>query len=229
MAEGAPPSRNPADDDYLAGTLRLAFKKSMQRTDDMLPVEVISYDRQSNKVRVAHFIQMVDTDGNLIDRAQVASIPALSLGGGGFTLNFHLPAGSKGWIKACDRDISLFLQNYTKAPPNDDRIHNFGAGLFIPDVMTGYTIAGEDDQACVLQSLDGNVKISLTNARIKLKAPLVEVDTPNANYTGNITAAGTITGDVDVVSQTISLRGHTHAQPDDGGGSTEAETEAPTP
>jgi len=162
-----PSSRSPSNDDSLIGAFRVAQRKGLERVDDMLPVRVIDYDRASNRARVEHQIQMVTTDGDLVDRSQVASVPALSLGGGGFTINFHLPEGSLGWIKANDRDISLFLQSYSKRPPNDRRIHDFSSGLFIPDVMTGYTIADEDSQACVLQSLDGSVRISLNNERIK--------------------------------------------------------------
>ena len=161
------PSRNPANDDSLLGTIRIAIDKSKQSTHNRLPVRVVEYDRTNNRVRVEHMIQMLTTDGSFINRTQIASVPALVLGAGDFLINFNIDTDNLGWIQACDRDISLFLQNYKKAPPNDGRLHDFSSGVFIPDVMTGYTINSEDNEAMVIQNKSGNVKLSLNSTRIK--------------------------------------------------------------
>jgi hypothetical protein len=60
------------------------------------------------------------------------------------------------------------LQSFNAAPPNTLRLHSFQDGVFIPDVMQGWTIAGEDAEQAVLQTLDGTVRISLGDARIRL-------------------------------------------------------------
>jgi len=213
------PSRNPANDDGLVGAFRVAQRKQLQRIDDMLPVRVISYDREANRARVEHQIQMVTTDGELVDRAQIASVPVVSLGGGGFTLNFHLPEGSLGWIKSNDRDISLFLESYAKRPPNDSRMHDFSSGVFIPDVMTGYTIAGEDSQSCVLQSLDGNVRISLSDERIKFVVGGQDVLT--------MTDKDAMFGVPIVDMNGVIHDDHNHSQGSDSGGNAEEDTEGP--
>lgn len=184
MTTGAPPSRNPANDDTLTGAMNVVLRKFLQGVDDMLPARVISHDRTNNRVQVQPQISVVGTDNNSMSRNSVASVPVLNIGGGGFFVNFDLPEGSLGWIKASDRDISLFLQSYREARPNSRRFHSFSDSLFIPDVMTGYTIDDEDSGAMVIQNLDGSVRISLNDSRIKITSPQVEIDSADVQITG---------------------------------------------
>lgn len=168
MSEHAPPSGDPADDDSLAGLLRGSFKKFLQQTDDMLPAVVIAFDRVKNRATVSPCVTALTTDGRAIPRAQVASVPVVQVGGGGVVLNFNLKAGDFGWIKANDRDISTFLQGYKTSPPNTLRLHTFQDAVFIPDVMRGWAIAGEDADNAVLQTLDGNAKVAVGASHVKL-------------------------------------------------------------
>ncbi len=245
MVDNAPPSHNPVDDDTLTGLLKVVLRKALQDTDDMLPARVEVYDRATNRARVTPLIQVLTTEGVRVTRAEIPSIPVLLLGGGGFFMSFNLPAGSLGWIKASDRDMSLFLQSYSLDGPNTFRQHTFEDAIFIPDVMTGYTIAEEDQQACVLQNLDGTVKIAMTSAGIRMVAPQVDVvtgattvtavdgvvtiDSAETTITGNATvngalqvdgdinSDGTVTGATDVVTGVVSLLSHIHIAPSGGG------------
>ena len=178
MVDSSPPSRNPADSSGdMSGAMREILGKFLKSSiDDMLPAKVISYDRSLNRASVQPLISVLKTDAQAISRNQLASIPVINLGGGGHILSFNLKPGDLGWIKASDRDIASFLKNYSEASPATKRVHDFNNGLFIPDVMTGYTINAEDEQNAVLQSLDGSIKISLFPNKIKLTAPLIEID-----------------------------------------------------
>jgi len=203
------PDIDPANNGSLPGVLQFAFSKILQNVDGMLPAQVISYDRTANRVQVQLLIAVMTTGGAQITRPQIASIPVLLLGGGGFFLNFNLNAGDLGWVVANDRDISLFLQNYTNSAPNTNRVKSFADGVFVPDTMKGYTIASEDASNAVLQNLDGTVKITLGAGQITISAPVVNIDNFNSGtisfitpatgtlkVTGNITATGSITPDV---------------------------------
>ena len=219
-------SHDPANDDSLTGTFREILKKFLQVTDDMLPAMVRTYDRVRNVATVQPLIQVVNTEGQTFNRAPLTNVPVLLMGGGGFFASFHLPANSLGWIKANDRDISLFLQAFANNQPNTGRLHSFEDAVFIPDIMTGYTIAGEDMQAAVIQSMDGTVKLSLTNQRININAPQVNINTSgdcNINAGGNfqivssgMTHNGTRVGDT-----------HVHEQGNDSAGNAEVDTEPP--
>lgn len=155
------PSRDPANDDSMVGMLRQVLDKAAQNTDDMLPARVIAFDRQTNRVQVQPMIHVVTTGGENVARAQIIDIPVMQFGGGGFVLLFPLKTGDFGWIKANDRDISLFLQSWQESPPNTFRKHSFSDAVFIPDVMTGWTLNPDDNDRAVLQSLDGNTRISM--------------------------------------------------------------------
>jgi hypothetical protein len=217
------PDIDPANNESLAGTLQFCMQKFMQNMNGMLPARVIKYDRTTNRVQVQLLITLITTQGIQVSRPQIASIPVVLFGGGSYFLSFNLNTGDLGWVLANDRDISLFLQSYKEAPPNTFRINNFSDGVFIPDIMTGYTISEEDSNNAVLQNLDGTIKISLQPNRIKLTAPLVEITgdlqvdgainglggfsisggignsilaTGNLRVIGDITASGSITPDV---------------------------------
>ena len=230
-------SRDAANDDSLLGTFRVVLRKFLQGTDDMLPAMVQAYDRKTNLARVQPLIQMIDTEGQPHNRDVVGNVPVLLIGGGTFFLSFNLPAGSLGWIKANDRDISLFLQNFVNDRPNTNRLHTFSDAVFIPDIMTGYTIAGEDSEAAVLQNQTGTVRISLNASRIKMTAPAVEIVTTgqtsinagtatiNAS-TLTVTANTAITGTLENNGVNVGST-HTHAQGEDSAGNSERNTNPP--
>lgn len=183
VAPFSSPSQNPADVGTLGGLFRLFSTKFLQGVDDMLPASVIAYDRTTNRAQVQPLIAMVTTGGVQITRAGVASVPVLQLGAGGFVASFPIKPGDLGWIKANDRDISLFKKTYANASPNTQRKHTFEDAMFIPDVMMqGVTIASEDLNNLVIQNLAGTVKVSWWSTLLKIIAPRVGIGgTPNAN------------------------------------------------
>ncbi len=211
-------SRDPNNDDSLLGMMKEVLRKFLQNTDDLLPAQVVAYNRATNLVRVQPLVQIVDTDGRTFNRAQVANIPVLLLGGGSFFVSFNLPTGSLGWIKASDRDLSLFRQGFQNNRPNTARMHKFEDAVFIPDIMTGYTISGEDADAAVIQNTSGTVRISLNNQRIKLTAPRVEINTTGAVAitSGSLTHNGVNVGST-----------HTHSQNPDSANNAEQNTNPP--
>lgn len=167
----ADPAYDDANKGTLQGVLRQALSRALANTEDMLPATVISYDRVGNVASVQPSIKIVATDGTLAARASVASVPVFAYGGNGFVINFPLVSGSRGWIKANDRDISLYLQSSLSAAPNSKRMHKFSNGMFIPDIVGGYTISGEDTNNMVIQTLDGTIRVALWPDRVKITTP----------------------------------------------------------
>lgn len=176
----------------LAGMLEFAFRKLLMNTDDMLPATIVTYNRTGNVAVVQPAIHMLTNDKQLVERASIAMVPVLAIGGGNCFLNFPLVAGSKGWIKASDRDISVYMQNQTASGPNTNRVHSFEDGLFIPDVMSGMVINEEDENCTVLSTIDGTMRISLGDGRIKVTTPALVFDTPSVeflNSSGEVSAS----------------------------------------
>lgn len=202
MTTLSPPSIQPTDLNSLSGSLKFALDKHGQNTDDMLPAQIIAYDRATNLASVQPLIFVVTSGNTLVNRPQIYSVPVVQIGGGGFVLNFPIKAGDLGWIKSNDRDISLFKQSWAASAPNTYRTHDFGDAIFIPSILTGFVISGEDAENCVLQNLAGTVKISLGTNTITMTAATVAIN-----------GALTVTGDVTAGygSANISLIPHIHS------------------
>lgn len=146
-----PPSIRPADDGTLAGLIKTAIRKEMQSTDGMMPVEVVSYDRATNRATVRHLIQMTGSDGERVDRAQVPSVRVQQPGNARFSISLPIAPGDKGWLMAADRDISIFQdQGLQAGPPNTNRMKSFQDGVFVPDAMSnGDAPAGQGDRVVI--------------------------------------------------------------------------------
>ena len=150
-----PPSRNPTDNDSLIGLLNLVLTKFLQSVDDMLPAQVVAYDRESNTAQVQPMISIVTTGNTILNRSPVLSVPVYRYGGGNAVLSFNLAAGDLGWLKANDRDISLYKQTWGMAQPNTARKHSFSDAMFFPDKSTGVTINSNHTGDAVIQTPDG--------------------------------------------------------------------------
>lgn len=164
------PSNRPADDDSLTGVVKLAISKAMQSFDVMLPVEVVAYDRATNRATVRHLVQMQGTDGEKVARANVASVRVQQFGNGKFNVSLPIKPGDKGWILAADRDISTFQQDLAEGAPNTARMHSFQDGLFMPDAMSnGNAPAGQGDRV-VIGSNNGSAFIAFDEDGFEIHA-----------------------------------------------------------
>lgn len=201
------PSTDPASAESLEGLLDISFKKNMQKVDGQLPCEVLSYNRFTNRATVRPLVDVVQTSGNLTPRAQYASVPVLALGDDQYCITFPLKRGSKGWIEASDRDISLMLQAMSSAPPGSYRIHSFSGGRFIPDAFAAYAFDDANDSgSMVLQKSDGSVKITLDPAKIRIIAATVQVTATTAiNMTAGASSVVMNPAGVSITAPAISL------------------------
>lgn len=172
MVDIAKPSQDPANDDSITGLLRQVFGKMMQDVNGMLPARVVAFngDRNNPRVTVEPLIMLVTTENKQVTRAQIASIPVFQFGAGGMMLSFPIKTGDLGWIKANDRDISVFLQGHKKSRPQTFRKNNFADAVFFPDSMRGYSINAEDEENTVLQTADGSSRLAVWLQFLKITA-----------------------------------------------------------
>ena len=190
-----PPSKDPANEGSLQGVLASVLKKHLQSVDGQLPAKVIAYDRATNIATVQPLVQMLTTKGESVSRAQLVSIPVVSLGGGQAAIHFNIMPGDIGWIEASDRDISIFKQGMQESSPNTVRLHSFSDGKFIPDQFAKYTLIDADSEAA-LQSLDGTHRIELFTDEVKLTAGTSTVSLKEDLFTATIGAATSVMTDV---------------------------------
>jgi hypothetical protein len=157
---------------FFAAGMAALFNGNALKTNKLLPARVVAYNRTTNVATVQPVVMLVDTNDNTRLRNSIASAPVLSLGGGGFTINFPLKDGDFGWILAADKDFSAFLENLTPAPPNTLRKHRFEDSWFVPDVFRQYTINEADAANLVITSLDGTTRISVGEGVVSHDADL---------------------------------------------------------
>lgn len=208
------PNYNPAFDDNLTGILKQFERYLNLKLNVCLPAVVKSYDRTVGRVTVQPAINLVSTKGgDTIQRPELSDIPVHNSGGGGFVVSFPLSAGDTGWLIFCDRDISIFKNSGKVSPPNTYRLHNMLDAFFIPDKMHNITVASDDINNAVLQTVDGNSKISVGASSIKLKSTNIEID-------GDLSVTGSITSTDEITSGMIKLTTHLHGGVTPGVGTT---------
>ena len=169
MTNNLIPSFNPTNLGSLIGMLCVVLDENTKNNlDDMLPAEIIAYNRASNTAQVQPLISMVDTSGNIIQRAQIMSVPVLRLGAGNALIAFYPKSGDLGWIKANDRDISLFKQSWSQSIPNTARKHSFSDAVFIPDEMGAITLNSFFPTDAAIQTPDGTSAIGMMTSNCVL-------------------------------------------------------------
>lgn len=213
-------STNPANEGSLEGILKTVLNKFQMNLQICLPCVVTKVDRNKNRVSVLPLMDILLTDGTTMPRAEVFNVPIKSMGAGGFIINFPVKVGDYGWIRSCDRDISLFKQTYKRSKPNTRRKNSFEDAVFEPDTINHnyFTISGEDVDNLVIQSHDNTTKISMKDGKIVIQADEIELKATQNKFTG-----GTIKHDGISIDKT-----HIHSQGADSAGNTQADTTPPS-
>lgn len=153
------------------GQMRKILEEYTKTIDDMIPVQVVSYNRETNRATVKIMVQKTRSDGTYVDNSTYASVPVLQLGGGGYVVSFPVQAGDVGWLKSNDVDISNFLYSLGNSQQNTFRRKKFSDGIFIPDnINIGDNITSSDVDKFVLQKSDGSVKITLSEDSINIES-----------------------------------------------------------
>jgi hypothetical protein len=200
-----------------------ATKRSLEVSIPCIVTKVIS----RTKVDVRPLIKIVAKDGTSIERAIIEGLPVFTAGAGDKFISFPVAVGNIGWLNACDRDISLFLQSYGNVEPPTDRMHSFSDACFVPDIMTNITVAEEDATAMVIQTRNGTVKIAIDNDEIRIKNDTVSLILTGSTVTGvapggfdlngfTIDASGAAVSPVSLTAPSVvadgkELTDHTHA------------------
>lgn len=202
------PSGSLSSDSSLDELLSLFSRKALLELDDMLPARVVSWDGK-NKVQVEILYQVTMTNGDMHQKQAPAELPVQYPGGGGFILVYDLKPGDLGWVKAADRDMSLFQQHYNAQPGNTPRIHCFEDGVFIPDVMTGFSQAQAGSIS--IQTLDGSNAVVVSDSSVVLKAGAATLTLAGGKLISSVPfeAPAVKAGDLDLI-------GHTHPNPEGG-------------
>lgn len=206
----ATPSRKPGQGEDLTSGMDLVLRKFLLKVDDMLPARVVAYSPPPvNRAQIEILYKITMTDGSLNPMSAPAEVPVLFPGGGGFVLTFPLKPGDLGWIKAADRDMSLFLQSYEAEPGNTTRLHCFEDGVFIPDPMHAFTMA--NGSGISLQTDDGANAITVTSDSVVMKKGGATLTLTDGKLVSSVPIEAPQIG-----NGAINLIGHNHSNPEGG-------------
>jgi len=190
--------------------LLYTFENSIKREVEVKIPCVVTEVISRTKVTVRPLIKVIARDGTAYSREVIEGVPVFAYGAGDRVLSFPVNVGDKGWLEASDRDISVFLQSMSESEPTTKRMHSFSDGLFVPDIMTNYSLNSEDDDASVLQNKDGSVKIALDDDEIRLNNNDVKVTVTGSTVeviNGGVTATITNSMVTGVAPGGINLNG----------------------
>lgn len=222
-------------DDTWPGLLMALSDKIKKDMEGALPCRVTKVSPDRRRVSVKPLIAIIGKDGSVLQREIIEGLTVYQAGAGDIVMSFPVKVGDIGWIDASDRDISLFLQSYGETTPPTRRKHSFSDARFVPDIMTNFQIAGEDNDAVVIQTRDNSVKIALDENQIRIRNQSVDIRVDNSTVIGTAPDGwelngARITPDGDVVTSSgVSLDKHPHSQGADSDGNTQVPTNPPTP
>lgn len=208
---------NNGEDELFSGFAKAITEYTKKNIDKCLPCIVEKVNAGRTVVTVRPFLQKLMDDESQIERGPISGLPVFTGGADNLLISFPIKVGSIGWIESTDRDISLFLQNYSSQPPPTDRKHSFSDARFIPDMMHDFTINSEDADAVVIQNMDGSVKIAVDDNQIRVENndARIEMDSDNINITTSAVSiqisgssvTGTAPGGFDLNGFTIDASG----------------------
>lgn len=184
--------------DTLEGLLQELADAISKRIECALPCVVTKVSSDRRRVSVRPLIRIVGVTGNTLARDVIEGLPVYQAGAGSFVMSFPVAVGDIGWIEAADRDLGVFLQSYDESDPGSRRKHSFSDAKFVPDIMTNFTISGEDSGAVVIQNRAGTVKIAIDQSEIRIKNGGVSWVATNQDITADVPSGMTINGDLTV-------------------------------
>lgn len=173
-------------------------------------------------VDVLPLVNQVDGAGNPTPHTTIYGLPYTRVQGGDNAVIIDPAVGDLGIAVFASRDISNVVATKAQAGPGSNRICDYADGMYIGGLLNGTPV----NYVLITDSL---AKVFHTT-KIVLSAPTVEVDastkfnvvSPDSEFSGNITAQGTIIGVTQVVQgsggSAVHLSSHEHSGVTPGGG-----------
>ena len=207
-------------------TLRLAFDGAQARLWTALPGIIQEFDPVRMVCTVQPAINGIirTPEGNYepIQMPLLLDCPVVFQGGGGVTMTFPITEGDECLVVFGSRCIDSWWQQGGVQGQAELRMHDLSDGFVLAGVRSQPRAFDVDTSSAQLRSDDGStlIKLDPTAQTIVLTAPSGATINANTTINGNLHVTGTITGDTDVVTGSISLKSHHHGGVQPGGGNT---------
>lgn len=202
-------------------TIAFVFRMLMSKVQTATLVEIVSCTNTGGlspvgRVTVQPLVNQMSGQRQATPHGQIFNAVYSRMTGGANAVIMDPEPGDVGLMAFCSRDISAVVTgNGAQANPGSLRWFDWADGVFMGAVPLGVT------PTQYVRFLQAGAGIEVVSPqKITLRAPTVEIDasdqlivnSPDSEFSGNITAQGTITGVTDVVfgSDSTSAVSHTH-------------------
>jgi len=195
------PSADVGRGDSLEDVLEVFQHSLLMCLENVIPAQVVSYDRHTHVAIVQPLPNKVDIQGNELKHCQM-KVTVLRQYAGKYLIDFPLYEGDVGWVVGCDRDTSLIKQYNPDDKgkmngihkPLTGELHRYHYGFFIPDRWgSKFNVdddhseklgKGEDDEdGLVIQSSDGKQKVVVQHKNDKGDGNIKIVSTDGSKTT----------------------------------------------
>ena len=209
-------------DDNEFNTLSFVFRMLLAEVQTATLVEVIECTNDGGlspigTVTVQPLVNQMSGNRQATPHGQIYGCVYTRLSGGLNAVIMDPQPNDIGLMVFCSRDISAVLAAMAAANPGSFRVFDWADGVYVMGVPLGVT------PTQYVQFLNGGGGIKVTSpTKITLTAPTVEIDastefkvvSPDSEFSGNITAQGTVTGVTQVVQgsggSAVHLSTHEH-------------------
>ena len=217
--QGGTPFQNPrsATTDY--AKLVFVFQQLLRGIATATIVKVVACTNDGGvaavgTVDVLPLVNQVDGAGNPVPHTTIYGLPYTRIQGGHNAVIIDPQPDDLGIAVFASRDTSNVVATKAQANPGSARVCNYADGMYIGGLLNGVPV----NYAAITDAL-------LTvhhETKIVISAPTVEIDastkfnvvSPDSEFSGNITAQGTITGVTQVVQgsggSAVHLSTHEH-------------------
>lgn len=210
-------------------------ERKIAELDTIKIVKVQAVDTEAKTVQVLPIVQQVDGNNQVTDQGTIYGVPYMRWQYGSNAVLADPAVDDIGLLLCSDRDISAVKETQDVAPPGSERQYHRSDGVYLggifnddPDQYVKFTDTGlelhdKNSNSLVSSStgwlFTGKVTFAtdvVMQAGLGLQGDIT--DDGGGTYGGNFHTSGTITGDTDVKSGTISLKTHRTSGVTTGGG-----------
>ena len=189
---------------------KTAFREMAKSVGTSIPGHITGFDKDTQLAQVQIGIEQVDVNGKRFEPSPLIEVPVYVYGGA-FSVECQIDIDTEGLIIFSQRCIDGWVDTGGIAKNPILRFHDFSDAFFLPGMRSqpnkitsfennGVRLRNEDGSKYIWLKNDGTADITVTTLNI----------TGDIVHTGDQNTTGTITGDTDVVADTISLKTHTH-------------------
>lgn len=187
-------------------TLSFIVQQKMSQLATLTLVRIVSCTNAGGvaivgMVTVQPLVNLMSGDRVAFPHKPLYNLPYLRTQGGANAIIIDPKPGDIGLAGFCSRDISSVKKAKDIANPGSFRMYSMADGVYIGGCLNGVPTQ-------YVRFNDAGIEI-VSPLAITLRAPTITLD-------GNVEATGTIHSAVNVISDTISGKTHTHSDPQGG-------------